>query len=75
MGDQEMQIYRKPAAEEIKPLAYTMADACKLLSISRSCIYDMAAKGKIKILHIGGKRGRALVPASEIARLIGGEAT
>jgi excisionase family DNA binding protein len=41
--------------------------ACEALDISRSHLYALAAKGKIKLIRIGG---RTLVPESEIDRLV-----
>jgi excisionase family DNA binding protein len=52
------------------PIAYRVNDACRLLSISRSHLYDLVAEGKVRLVKIGN---RSLVPASEIARLVAGE--
>lgn len=51
-----------------RPRAYRINDACATLQISRSHIYAMAAKGKVKFVKIGN---RTVVPASEIDRLLG----
>jgi excisionase family DNA binding protein len=56
---------------EIKPLCYTVKDTCRLLSISRSHLYDLYAHGQLRFVKIGS---RTLVPATEIARLSGMEA-
>jgi excisionase family DNA binding protein len=50
------------------PLAYTIKNACRLLSVSRSTLYAMASKGELRLVKISG---RTLLPASEIARLLG----
>lgn len=55
----------------VEKLAYTLSEASHALSLSRSSLYRMFAAGELKALKI---RGRTLVPASEIERLIGGEA-
>lgn len=55
----------------LAPLCYRVNDACKLLSISRSHLYDMVAEGQVRLVKIGN---RSLVPASEIVRLSGMEA-
>ncbi len=47
-------------------LARRINDACDALQISRSHLYSLAAAGKIKLIHIGG---RTLVPEAEIDRL------
>ncbi len=55
-------------ANTLAPLYYRINDACKLLSISRSHLYDLAAEGQVRLVKIGH---RSLVPASEIKRLSG----
>lgn len=47
-------------------LAYSIDEACRLLSIGRTSLYDMAKKDEIQFLRIGG---RTLVPRSEPERL------
>jgi len=54
---------------DITPLAYTVKAACRLLSISRSTLYVLASQGQLRLIKVAG---RTLVPAAEIARLIGG---
>jgi excisionase family DNA binding protein len=53
----------------LPPLAHSVKQACHLLGISRSTLYLEAARGKLRLVKVAG---RTLVPASEIARLIGG---
>lgn len=50
-----------------QPRAFRIPDACRILSLSRSHLYDLAAKGRVKLLKIGG---RTLVAADEIERLL-----
>lgn len=62
-----------PAASNEAPVvrskkrARSINSACQALDISRSHLYALAAKGKIKLIRIGG---RTLVPESEIDRLV-----
>ncbi len=58
------------AAASLAPMAYRITDACTLLSISKSHLYDLAAEGQLRLVKLGG---RSLVPASEIARLVGAD--
>lgn len=53
-------------AEE--PRAFRVNQACKMLSISRSHLYALAAKGELRLVRLGS---RTLVPAVEINRLLG----
>jgi excisionase family DNA binding protein len=55
----------------LSPRCFRINDACKLLSISRSHLYDLIAAGEVRLVKIGN---RSLIPASEIARLSGAEA-
>lgn len=55
-------------APAVEPMAYRINDACKALSVSRSHLYALAAKGEIKFTRIGN---RTLVSMSEIRRLLG----
>lgn len=67
----EMRGKKAGDANSFAPLCYRINDACKLLSISRSHLYDLVAAGEVRLIKIGN---RSLVPASEIARLSGMEA-
>lgn len=51
-----------------RPRARRVNDACKILQISRSHLYAMAAKGMVRLVRIGN---RTVVPESEIDRLLG----
>ncbi|MEJ1157374.1 helix-turn-helix domain-containing protein [Prosthecomicrobium sp. N25] len=48
-------------------LAYTVADACKVLGIGRTTLYKLASEGVLKLVRIGG---RTLVPRRELDSLI-----
>lgn len=50
-------------------LAYSVADACRLLSISRRHLYTQIAEGKIRSLKIGARR---LIAHAELERLLNG---
>ena len=52
--------------DSVRPMAWTVNDACRQLSISRSTIYSLVRARKLKLIKISG---RALVPDSEVARL------
>ncbi len=52
-----------------RPRARRIPDACRAIGISRSHLYALAAKGQIRLIHIGG---RTVVPETEIDRLIEG---
>jgi excisionase family DNA binding protein len=51
-----------------KPRARRIKDACAALGVSRSHLYNLAAKGEIRLARLGN---RTLVPESEIDRLLG----
>jgi excisionase family DNA binding protein len=46
--------------------AYSVDEACRLLSIGRTSLYALAKSGDLKLLKIAG---RTLVPRSEMERL------
>lgn len=48
-------------------LAFRINDACKALSISRSSIYTLIARGDLKSISIAG---RTLIPRCEIERIL-----
>jgi excisionase family DNA binding protein len=66
-----MEATSKKSDAGLQPVAYTVTNACRLLSISRSTLYLLAAQGKVRLVKVAG---RTLVPSSEIARLISGAA-
>lgn len=59
---------RTDAPARVQPLAFSVRDACSLLSISRSSLYVLAARGKVRLTKLGGK---TLVSRVEIDRLLG----
>ena len=48
------------------PKARRIPEACRILGISRSTIYRLAAEGRIRLIRIGS---RTLVPETELDRL------
>ena len=53
------------------PLAYRVKEFCERVGICHSHFYKCVKLGKIRVVKVGG---RTLVPASEVARLLAGEA-
>jgi excisionase family DNA binding protein len=49
------------------PLAYRVAQFCKLIGLGKTKFYELVHDGKIKTVVIGGRR---LVPADEARRLV-----
>jgi excisionase family DNA binding protein len=47
-------------------MAYSINDACRLLSIGRTSLYELVKAGELTLIRIAG---RSLVPRSEIERL------
>lgn len=54
-----------------EPLAYSIADACRVSSIGRTKLYALIGTGQLEARRIGG---RTLIPAASLRRLIEGEA-
>ncbi|MCH8117979.1 MAG: helix-turn-helix domain-containing protein [Proteobacteria bacterium] len=48
------------------PLAYSVVESCRLLSISRRHFYGLLAEGKIRTVKLGARR---VVPRAEVERL------
>ena len=48
------------------PLAYSIKETCRLLSISRRHFYDLLSEEKIKTVKLGARR---VVPRAEVERL------
>jgi excisionase family DNA binding protein len=65
------EITNKKAESNFEPRAYRINDACQILQISRSHLYELISRGEIRLIKIGG---RSLIPATEVARLSGSEA-
>ena len=55
-------------AQDETRLTYTIAEAGKLLGISRGSAYEGAKSGEIPVLKIGG---RLLVPRAALDRMLG----
>jgi excisionase family DNA binding protein len=58
----------KPHPSE--PLAYSIADACKITSIGRTRLYALIAEGRLEVRKIGR---RTIIPASSLRALIEGQ--
>lgn len=54
-----------------QPLAYSVADACKVSSIGKTRLYALIAEGRLEVRKIGK---RTLIPAVSLRALIEGEA-
>jgi excisionase family DNA binding protein len=50
-----------------EPLAYRISDACRVIGIGRTSLYELAADGKLSMIKVAG---RTLVPASSLRALI-----
>jgi excisionase family DNA binding protein len=55
---------KTPASDA--PKARRVPEACRAIGISKAMLYKLAAQGKIRLVHIGG---RTVVPETEIDRL------
>jgi excisionase family DNA binding protein len=53
-------------SDELRPMAWRINDAARLLSVSRATIYLLARAGKLKLIRVAG---RTLIPDSEVLRL------
>lgn len=49
------------------PLARTIPDACKLLSLSRTTIYQLIADGQIRSFKVGS---RTLIPDEDLRKFV-----
>ena len=54
-----------------EPLAYSIADACRVSSIGRTRLYQLISEGRLESRKLGR---RTLIPASSLRALIEGEA-
>lgn len=54
----------------MEPLTITVNDACKVLGLGRSKIYDLIAKGRLETLKIDK---RTLIKTASIRALVDGE--
>ena len=53
-----------------EPLAYSVADACKVSSIGKTRLYSLIAEGRLEARKIGK---RTLIPAASLRALIEGK--
>lgn len=53
----------------LEPLAYSVADACRVTSIGRTRLYELIAQGKLETRKIGK---RTLIPAASLRALVEG---
>jgi excisionase family DNA binding protein len=53
-----------------EPLAYSVADACRVSSIGRTRLYQLIGEGRLEARKIGK---RTLIPAASLRALIEGE--
>jgi excisionase family DNA binding protein len=58
------------AKKTIEPLAYSIADACRITSIGRTRLYALIAEGRLDVRKIGR---RTIIPAASLRALIGGQ--
>lgn len=58
------------ANAKIEPLAYSIADACRVTSIGRTRLYNLIAEGRLEVRKIGR---RSLIPATSLRALIEGQ--
>jgi excisionase family DNA binding protein len=56
---------------QFEPLAYSVAEACRVSSIGKTRLYALIAEGRLEARKIGK---RTIIPAASLRRLIEGEA-
>ena len=56
---------------DFEPLAYSVADACRVSSIGRTRLYQLINEGRLEAKKIGK---RTLIPAASLRALIDGKA-
>lgn len=54
-----------------EPLAYSIADACRVTSIGKTRIYELLALGTLRSVKVGK---RTLIPAKSLKALVAAEA-
>ena len=60
----------KSENSSIVPLAYSINEACRVSSLSRTRLYQLIAAGRLDVRKIGR---RTIIPASSLRALIDGE--
>lgn len=53
-----------------EPIAYSVADACRVSSLGRTRLYQLIGEGRLKVRKVGK---RTLIPAASLRALIEGE--
>ena len=51
----------------LEPLAYRVEDACKVLGIGRTSLYELIGTGKLRAVSVAG---RTLIPAESARALV-----
>jgi excisionase family DNA binding protein len=55
---------------KFEPIAYSVADACRVSSIGRTRLYQLIGEGRLEARKVGR---RTLIPAASLRALIEGE--
>ena len=71
MGTDRNLAHGAPFVNGAEPLAYSVNDACRTLSISRTTLYELIKSGRLETAKVGGKR---LIPTAALHRLLSAEA-
>ena len=53
-----------------EPIAYSVADACRVSSLGRTRLYQLIGEGRLEVRKVGK---RTLIPAASLRALIEGE--
>lgn len=53
-----------------EPIAYSIADACRVSSLGRTRLYQLISEGRLQARKVGK---RTLIPAASLRALIEGE--
>lgn len=56
-----------PEPKSPEPLAYSVADACRVSSIGKTNLYKLIKKGQLEVRKVGK---RTLIPAASLRALI-----
>lgn len=57
-------------AYHLEPIAYSIAEACRVSSLGKTRVYQLISEGKLEARKVGK---RTLIPAESLRRLIAGE--
>lgn len=58
------------ASNEVQKLAYSLKEAARASSLSRSTLYSYIAAGRLRVVRVGG---RTIIPADALQKLLSGE--